>query len=68
MKFRFSDEQEMLRRTVRVFAARELGTDYMREIDAAARAAHAELLPKMAAIGFTAVTVPADMAASAAEH
>ena len=38
MRFRFSDEQEMLRRTVRAFADRELTPEYLRELDAKARA------------------------------
>lgn len=59
MRFQFSDEQEMLRRTVRTFAERELSPVYLRELDAAARAPHWELLPKMAALGFTALPVPA---------
>jgi alkylation response protein AidB-like acyl-CoA dehydrogenase len=58
MKFRFTDEQEMLRRTVRAFAAQELKPEYLRELDASGRAPHWELLPKMAALGFTAVSVP----------
>lgn len=59
MRFRFSDEQEMLRRTVRAFAENELTQEYLRELDANARAPHWELLPKMAALGFTALPVPA---------
>ncbi len=59
MKFRFSDEQEMFRRTVRAFADRELTPEYLRELDANARAPHWELLPKMAELGFTALPVPA---------
>mgnify|MGYP001577372901 FL=1 len=58
MKFRFTDEQEMLRRAVRAFAAQELKPEYLRELDASGRAPHWELLPKMAALGFTAVSVP----------
>ena len=58
MRFRFSDEQEMLRQTVRAFAARELKPEYLRELDASGRAPHWELLPKMAALGFTALPVP----------
>jgi len=60
MRFRFSDEQEMFRRTVRAFADRELTPDYLRELDAEARAPHWELLPKMAEVGFTALPVPPD--------
>jgi alkylation response protein AidB-like acyl-CoA dehydrogenase len=60
MRFRFSDEQEMLRRTVRAFAERELTPEYLRELDADARAPHWELLPKMAALGFTSLPVPPD--------
>ena len=58
MRFRFTAEQDMLRRTVGVFAARELKPDYLRELDATGRAPHWELLPKMAALGFTAISVP----------
>ena len=57
MKFRFTDEQEMLRRAVHAFAAQELKPEYLRELDASGRAPHWELLPKMAALGFTAVSV-----------
>ncbi len=57
MRFRFSDEQEILRRTVSAFAARELTPEYLRELDSSARAPHWELLPKMAALGFTALPV-----------
>ena len=58
MKFRFSDEQEMLRRAAGTFASRELTADYLRQLDARACAPHGELLPKMAAVGFTALSVP----------
>ena len=60
MRFRFSDEQEMLRRTARTFAERELPPRYLRELDASGRAPHWELLPKMAALGFTALPVPVE--------
>lgn len=40
MRFCFSDEQEMFRRTVLAFADRELTPDYLRELDAEARAPH----------------------------
>jgi alkylation response protein AidB-like acyl-CoA dehydrogenase len=59
MRFKFSDEQEMLRRTVRAFAQRELPPAYLRELDASGRAPHWELLPRMAALGLTALPVPA---------
>ena len=59
MKFRFTDEQEMLRRAARAYAQKELGSAYLRELDASGRAAHRELLPRMAALGFTALRVPA---------
>ena len=58
MKFRFTDEQEMLRRAAGTFASRELTADYLRQLDARACAPHGELLPKMAAVGFTALSVP----------
>ena len=59
MKFRFTDEQEMLRRAARAYAQKELGSAYLRELDASGRAVHRELLPRMAALGFTALRVPA---------
>ena len=58
MKFRVSDEQAMLRDTVRRFAARELAPAYLRQIDANAAPPHRSLLPRMAALGFTALPVP----------
>ena len=58
MRFRFTEEQELLRQTVRRFAERELTPEYLRALDAEARAPHWELLPKMAEQGFTALAVP----------
>ncbi|OGK77972.1 MAG: hypothetical protein A2X52_23020 [Candidatus Rokubacteria bacterium GWC2_70_16] len=56
--FHLTEEQEMLRRVVRDFAAKELTPEYLRELDATGRAPHAELLPKMARLGFTSLAVP----------
>jgi alkylation response protein AidB-like acyl-CoA dehydrogenase len=58
MKFRFTDEQEMLRRTAGAFARQELKPEYLREIDASGRALHRDLLPRMASLGFTALCAP----------
>ena len=60
MRFAFSDEQELLRRTVATFAAKELAPARLRELDAQGLAPGPGLLPKMAALGFTALAVPAD--------
>jgi len=60
MRFRFSEEQETLRRTAGEFARRELTPGYLRELDATGRAPHWELLPKMAALGFTGLPVPVE--------
>jgi alkylation response protein AidB-like acyl-CoA dehydrogenase len=58
MRFRFTGEQEQLRRLVRDFAAKELSSGYLRELDASGRAPHEELFPKLAALGLTSLTVP----------
>ena len=58
LSFAWTEEQEMLRRVVREFAARELTPEYLRELDATGRAPHDELLPKMAGLGFTSLPVP----------
>ena len=58
MRFRFSDEQEMLRETVHTFAARELKPAYLRAIDTSETAPHRDLLRRMASLGFTAMPVP----------
>lgn len=63
MRFRFSDQQEMFRRTVRAFADRELSPDYLRELDAEARAPHWEPLPKMAEVGLRHCRCPLTTAA-----
>jgi alkylation response protein AidB-like acyl-CoA dehydrogenase len=57
MDFGLTPEQELLTRAVREFAARELPPEFLRELDATARAPH-ELLPKMAALGFTGLPIP----------
>ena len=60
MRFAFTDEQELLRRTVASFAAKELPQARLRELDAQGVSPGPGLLPKMAALGFTALAVPAD--------
>lgn len=60
MKFELTSEQQMLRRLVRDFAARELTPEYLRELDATGRAPHDELLPKLAALGLTALPIPVE--------
>ena len=60
MRFTFTSEQELLRRTVAAFAAKELAPAWLRELDAQGLAPGPELLPKMAALGFTALAVPAE--------
>ena len=52
MSFADTLEQTLIRRTVEGFVAREPTPEYPRELDATARAPH-ELLPKMAALGYT---------------
>ena len=59
MSFADTPEQELFRRTVRQFVARELTPRYLRELDTAGRAPH-ELLPKMAALGFTGLPIPSE--------
>jgi alkylation response protein AidB-like acyl-CoA dehydrogenase len=56
--FAFTEEQEMLRRVVAEFTAKELTPEWLRELDRTARAPHDEILPKMAALGFTSLAVP----------
>jgi alkylation response protein AidB-like acyl-CoA dehydrogenase len=59
MNLGLSPEQEMLKKVVADFAARELTPDYLRELDQSGRAPH-ELLPRMAALGFTGLPVPVE--------
>ena len=56
--FSFTPDQEMLRKVVSDFAAKELTPEWLRELDRTARAPHDEVLPKMAALGFTSLVVP----------
>ena len=56
MEFRLSDEQEMLRRTVREFAEREI-QPVMRELDRAEKFS-VELTQKMAGLGLFGITIP----------
>lgn len=58
LSFAFTEEQEQLRRVVAEFTARELTPEWLRELDRSARPPHAEILPKMAALGFTSLVVP----------
>jgi len=58
LNFAFTPEQEALRDTVRRFAKRELTPEWLRELDRTGRAPHAEILPKMAALGFTGIVIP----------
>ena len=58
MRFNFTEEQELLRRTVKTFAARELAPAWLRELDKAGRSPQRALLPRMAALGFTALPLP----------
>jgi alkylation response protein AidB-like acyl-CoA dehydrogenase len=59
LDFGLTAEQEMLRSVARSFVERELTPEFLRELDATGRAPH-ELLPKMAALGFTGIAVPAE--------
>jgi alkylation response protein AidB-like acyl-CoA dehydrogenase len=63
LDFGFTPEQELLRGVVRSFAARELTPEFLRELDASGRAPH-ELLPRMAALGFTGLAVPQEYGGS----
>jgi alkylation response protein AidB-like acyl-CoA dehydrogenase len=65
LNFGFTDEQEALRDTVRRFARKELTPAWLRELDATGRAPHAEIMPKMAALGFTGIVIPAEYGGSA---
>ena len=56
MDFRLSDEQELLRRTVREFAEAEIGPHVMDWDEA--QQFPMELLPKLAALGLTGITYP----------
>lgn len=57
LDFDLTPAQLELRNRVRTFAATELTNDTLREIDASGRTPH-ELLPKMAALGFTGLAIP----------
>jgi acyl-CoA dehydrogenase len=63
MNLGLTPEQEMLRRVAREFARRELTPEYLRDLDATGRAPH-ELLPKMAALGFTGLPIPTEYGGS----
>ena len=60
LQFGFTPEQEALRDTVRRFAQRELTPEWLRELDRTGRAPHAEIMPKMAALGFTGIVIPTE--------
>lgn len=57
LDFGFTPEQEKLRARARSFVARELTREYLDEADLNGRAPM-ELLPRMAAAGFTSVSIP----------
>ena len=59
MSFADTPEQALFRRTVSQFVASELTPGFLRKLDAEARAPH-ELLPKMAALGFTKLPIPTE--------
>jgi alkylation response protein AidB-like acyl-CoA dehydrogenase len=59
LDFGFTPGQQRLRSAVRAFTGSELTREFLREIDASGRAPH-ELLPKMAALGFNGLPVPAE--------
>ena len=58
LNFGFTPEQEALRDTVHRFAKRELTPEWLRELDRTGAAPHAEIIPKMAALGFTGIVIP----------
>jgi alkylation response protein AidB-like acyl-CoA dehydrogenase len=64
LNFGFTPEQEALRETVRRFAAKELTSDWLRELDRTGRAPHAEIIPKMAALGFNGIVIPTEYGGS----
>jgi alkylation response protein AidB-like acyl-CoA dehydrogenase len=64
LNFAFTEEQDALRETVRRFATRELTPEWLRELDRTGRPPHAEIIPKMAALGFTGVVIPAEFGGS----
>ena len=58
LSFGFTPEQDALRDTVHRFAKRELTPEWLRELDRTGAAPHAEIIPKMAALGFTGIVIP----------
>ena len=56
MDFRFTEEQEMLRDTVRRFVAKEIPEEKVKEIDEQDRFPH-ELLDKLAQLGFMGINI-----------
>lgn len=62
--FGFTPEQDALRETVRRFAARELSPEWLRELDRTGATPHAEIMPKMSALGFTGVVIPQEYGGS----
>jgi acyl-CoA dehydrogenase len=56
MDFRFTEEQEMLRDTIRRFAEKEIPSEVAREIDEQDRFPH-ELLGKLADLGFMGINI-----------
>ena len=58
LNFGFTEQQDALRETARRFARKELTPAWLRELDETGRAPHAEIMPKMAALGFTGIVIP----------
>jgi alkylation response protein AidB-like acyl-CoA dehydrogenase len=64
LDFGFTPGQEKIRNAAREFVSKELTPGFLREIDASGRAPH-ELLPRMAASGFTGLPVPSEYGGAA---
>jgi alkylation response protein AidB-like acyl-CoA dehydrogenase len=64
LNFGFTEQQDALRETVRRFARKELTPEWLRELDRTSRAPHAEIMPKMAALGFTGIVIPEEYGGS----
>jgi alkylation response protein AidB-like acyl-CoA dehydrogenase len=64
LNFAFTPEQDALRETVHRFARRELTPEWLRELDRTGQAPHAEIMPKMAALGFTGIVIPTEFGGS----
>ena len=64
LNFAFTPEQDALRETVHRFASRELAPAWLRELDRTGQPPHAEIIPKMAALGFTGIVIPTEFGGS----